>query len=173
MFCSFGTVLRKLEDSNDVATPRLSSVFMAGSIAGFFQSVAVCPTELIKCRLQVQDGHGATTAYKGPMDCVRHLYRHNGMRGLFLGWWPTVWRESPSFGVYFLVYEWSKRQMCSDPLDPSMSAMLMAGGKMKRTSCGCSAKVANHLLCRSRREPIMGQFLSPRCHQIIGSNLAP
>lgn len=143
VFCSYGSILRHLEAFNtttsttsSTATP-LTSIFTAGTIAGLLQSVAVCPTELIKCRLQIQNGHlelaattttTTTTTYRGPMDCVRHLYRHNGVRGLFLGWWPTVWREAPSFGVYFVVYEAVKRQCCLlDHLNnPSMSIMLLS-----------------------------------------------
>lgn len=115
-----------MEGDND-STPSLLSIYFAGTVAGVLQSVAVCPTELVKCRLQVQDGH-ATTQYKGPIDCVRQVYRLNGLRGLFLGWWPTVWREAPSFGIYFAVYEAMKQKLSCNSTDASASVMLLAGG---------------------------------------------
>lgn len=95
-------------------------------MSGFFQTVAVTPTDLIKCRLQVQDGH-AINNYRGPLDCVKHIFKSNGLRGLFLGYNITLCREVPSFGFYFAMYEYAKRGVI-DRQYSAHTAMLTAGG---------------------------------------------
>lgn len=31
-----------------------------------------------------------------------------GIRGLYRGFWATMWRDTPGWGVYFAAYEWMK-----------------------------------------------------------------
>ncbi|ETW03752.1 hypothetical protein, variant [Aphanomyces invadans] len=66
-------------------TPSLSSIYYAGSIAGFVQSFIVAPTDLVKCQLQVQDGfqRGGQRAFAGPIECIRHITAKHGARGMF------------------------------------------------------------------------------------------
>ncbi|KDO34468.1 hypothetical protein SPRG_00532 [Saprolegnia parasitica CBS 223.65] len=127
VFGAYGSALRQLEAGVTSPEPRLSSVFTAGSIAGLLQSIALCPTDLIKCQLQAQDGYTKTPSFRGPIDCVQHIYGRFGVRGLFLGFWPTVLRDSYSFGVYFYVYEAFKRSLIEKRVDATAS-MLVAGG---------------------------------------------
>ncbi|OQR87168.1 Mitochondrial Carrier (MC) Family [Thraustotheca clavata] len=125
VFGTYGSALRCIE--KDVAQPKLNSVFTAGSIAGLFQSIVLCPTDLIKCQLQVQDGYTKSRVYSGPIECAQHIYKNNGIRGLFLGFWPTIIRDSYSFGAYFYVYEAFKRSLQAKKVDDTTS-MLIAGG---------------------------------------------
>lgn len=124
MFSVYERTLRQLDDSPQ--KPALTSVMYAGLFGGFCQTIAVTPTDLIKCRLQVQDGH-ASNQYRGPVDCIKHIYSRNGLRGLFLGYPITLLREVPSFGCYFAVYEYAKRKMIANDVS-SHTAMLTAGG---------------------------------------------
>lgn len=124
MFATYERVLKVIDP--DPQMPALSSVFLAGSVGGLFQTIAVTPTDLIKCRLQVQDGH-ESNRYRGPVDCLRHVYARNGLRGLFLGYNVTLCREVPSFGYYFFSYEYWKRTLIEQGVN-SHTAMLMAGG---------------------------------------------
>ncbi|CCI49491.1 unnamed protein product [Albugo candida] len=110
----------------DEKHPSLDSVFIAGCLGGFCQTIAVTPTDLIKCRLQVQDGH-QRNHYRGPIDCIRHVYQRNGSRGFYLGFNATILRETPSFGFYFYTYEKTKRAMVSHGFNDN-TAMLCAGG---------------------------------------------
>ncbi|GAB9464925.1 hypothetical protein Gpo141_00002347 [Globisporangium polare] len=124
MFSVYERTLRQLDNSPQ--NPALTSVMYAGLFGGFCQTIAVTPTDLIKCRLQVQDGH-ASNQYRGPVDCIKHIYSRNGLRGLFLGYPITLLREVPSFGCYFAVYEAAKRKMIANDVS-SHTAMLTAGG---------------------------------------------
>ena len=107
----------------------LSAVFVAGSAAGLVQTVFVAPADLIKCKLQVQTASKAAAVYKGPVDVIRKVVRQNGPFGIMRGWVATFWRETPSFGLYFVVYEAIVRQL-TDPdsaTGPSWIASAVAG----------------------------------------------
>jgi heme/copper-type cytochrome/quinol oxidase subunit 3 len=34
-----------------------------------------------------------------------------GLRGMFKGWWITLFREVPQFGIYFGTYAWLRLQL--------------------------------------------------------------
>jgi solute carrier family 25 carnitine/acylcarnitine transporter 20/29 len=77
--------------------------FAAGSIAGAAQSVFACPNELIKIKQQ-----GQANAKLSAVD----LFSKNIARGtLFQGWWSTLARDTPAFGIYFAMYEACKNWM--------------------------------------------------------------
>ncbi|XP_044267250.1 mitochondrial basic amino acids transporter [Tribolium madens] len=98
----------------------LQSSLIAGATAGFFQSFLCSPMELAKSRLQV------AKSPSGPLDCLRKIYRGEGVRGLFRGLNSTILREIPAFGSYFLTYEFLTRSDDNRPV--STGNMLLAGG---------------------------------------------
>ncbi|KAF0732380.1 hypothetical protein Ae201684P_014688 [Aphanomyces euteiches] len=120
VFGMYGTTLQAIDPA---PKPALSSIFYAGSFAGFLQSFVVCPTDLVKCQLQVQDGF-TQKQYTGPLDCLRKITAVHGPRGLLQGLWPTLMRDSYSFGVYFFVYDAIQRWLESE----STPTLLFAGG---------------------------------------------
>ena len=61
------------------------------------------------------------------MDCVRQIWKAEGIRGIFRGLNITIVREIPAFGLYFASYEAMTRR--KDPTQPlGTFHMLMAGG---------------------------------------------
>ncbi len=61
------------------------------------------------------------------MDCVRQIWKAEGIRGIFRGLNITIAREIPAFGLYFASYEAMTRR--KDPTQPlGAFHMLMAGG---------------------------------------------
>ena len=86
VFSTYGSCLRMLDD--DVSNmPTLGSITIAGSMAGLLQTLVITPTELVKCRLQVQtttDGHhqaAQMTRYGGPVAAVREIWKAGGVPG--------------------------------------------------------------------------------------------
>jgi hypothetical protein len=66
--------------------PSLYAVVPAAAFAGASVSAIVCPTELVKCRLQVQEKRSTIHVpgvhhYDGPFDCVRKIVKYEGVRG--------------------------------------------------------------------------------------------
>ena len=125
--------------------------YVSGCVGGLTQTVVASPTELVKCRLQVQqtlrtNPHTTTTTstslFAPPITAAssshqpttalsmfRHIYQHEGVRGLYRGYSATALRDIPSYGVYFLTYEWTKdRLVAASSLQSPLLPMLAAGG---------------------------------------------
>lgn len=84
--------------------------FACGSFAGCVQSIVICPSEHVKCRLQIQGLHHSHghEMFKGPFDAVDKILNAHGVRGLYRGFVCTAWREVPAFGLYFATYDYIK-----------------------------------------------------------------
>lgn len=81
------------------ALPSVCVLLSAACFAGFVTSFLVTPIERIKIMLQ------ASNAYENEFDCLNSVMRNDGLQGLLLtGLAPTLVREIPSYGIYFLVY---------------------------------------------------------------------
>ena len=87
---------------------------LLGFAAGFFQSFACGPSELIKIRMQMQNvGVESQSLFSdvkkkakiGPWGCAMNIWRQEGVLGLCRGLGSTFFREVPSFGVYFGAYD--------------------------------------------------------------------
>jgi solute carrier family 25 carnitine/acylcarnitine transporter 20/29 len=126
LFAVYGSALKLV--SQDVNSPSVRDVFMAGSISGFINGFFSTPMELVKIRLQSQTGDPKTYLYKGPIDCIKKIYQKNGARGWFRGLPTTLLRETPSYGAYFASYEvFCHLLPDANPNEPSLG-LLMAGG---------------------------------------------
>lgn len=119
VFGVYGNTQRKLSEPDALHTH-----FLAGAIAGIAQSPVCSSMELAKTRLQLQSSSGER--FSGPVECLRYIYRGEGLRGIFKGLGITFLREAPGYGTYFLTYEALTRSNSSTPI--STFQMLMAGG---------------------------------------------
>ncbi|KAF9171016.1 hypothetical protein BGX21_000009 [Mortierella sp. AD011] len=96
---------------------------LSGGISGVFASMVLTPVELVKCKLQVQQiGHLYTkdkavsapkTVHSGPLSVIKHIYTQNGIRGFYLGHFPTFLRETGGGAAWFGTYEAICRLMIS------------------------------------------------------------
>ena len=81
----------------------------AGSCASFFSAMVLCPTELVKCRLQAaKELSGGAKSTVGVTTIVSNILTTEGARGMFRGLVPTWCRELPGYFCFFLGYETSK-----------------------------------------------------------------
>jgi solute carrier family 25 carnitine/acylcarnitine transporter 20/29 len=104
LFSTYGPVLERLEQRDPGR--HLWHVFLAGCAGGTAQSLLACPLELAKIRMQVNEGRAL-----GTLQTARMVLRESGLRGLYRGLLPTLLRDAPSYGLWFLVYEWLKEQL--------------------------------------------------------------
>lgn len=81
----------------------------AGSIAGVTQKVILQPLDLVKTRLQVQDGKGKHE-YRGIGHAIRTIMQREGAAGLYRGLTPNLIAAGTSWGVYFFTYNRFKEQ---------------------------------------------------------------
>ncbi|KAB5533565.1 mitochondrial carrier domain-containing protein [Coniochaeta sp. 2T2.1] len=94
----------------------LYTTFLAGAIGGLATWAVSTPTELIKCRaqVQVQQTTGTTTtpptqSSSSSLSIARQVLKTEGVRGLYFGGGVTALRDSVGYGFYFWSYELSRR----------------------------------------------------------------
>ncbi|KPP60942.1 mitochondrial carnitine/acylcarnitine carrier protein-like, partial [Scleropages formosus] len=122
-----GIKLQQKHPGDVLAYPQL---FAAGMLSGVFTTGIMAPGERIKCLLQIQAASGEVK-YAGPMDCMKQLYKANGIRGIYKGTVLTLMRDVPASGMYFMTYEWLKNILTPEgrsPSELSVPSVLFAGG---------------------------------------------
>ncbi|MCL4137722.1 UNVERIFIED_CONTAM: hypothetical protein GTU68_059904, partial [Idotea baltica] len=111
LFAAYGLCQRGVSFLADVDNVKDLSSFQnasSGFFAAFFSSLALCPTELIKCRLQAMHELAATEGVRTkntPYKLTRHILKTEGVAGLYRGFSSTVSREMPGYFVFFGSYE--------------------------------------------------------------------
>ena len=148
VFGTYGQTLRLLEHRRlDSASPScsleglrsgpaFSDVFLAGAFAGGIQSLALTPFEEIKVQQQLY-----TSSAGKPVtifSCAKRIVKQSGVRrGLFRGGVACFIRDSPTYGLYFFVYEFAKELYSSSqprqsssvgPLPVPWYVLMSAGG---------------------------------------------
>ncbi|CAD7697046.1 unnamed protein product [Ostreobium quekettii] len=102
----------------------------AGCVAGLTTTVLLHPLDVIKTRMQVQDGHGvALPNYRGALHCMRSIVLQEGWRTLYAGLLPSLLGSGAAWGLYFLLYNQRKAARlgtCSHT-EMDTSQLLMAG----------------------------------------------
>jgi solute carrier family 25 (mitochondrial folate transporter), member 32 len=89
----------------------LDNHLVAGTAGGVITALLLHPLDLIKVRLQVQDGRVVATRYTGIVSAVRTIASQEGLRGFYRGAVPGAWGSGASWGLYFYFYERAKRRM--------------------------------------------------------------
>jgi hypothetical protein len=86
----------------------------SGVIADVYGSLAWCPMDVIKQRMQAQVSpidqnqqvSGTNVSrYKSSMDAVRVIIKEEGPLGLFRGYWAALLAYAPFVSLYFALYE--------------------------------------------------------------------
>jgi len=145
VFGVFGAVHRELARVRwrSGGGPDHAALFAAGSTAGLVQSPLMTAVERVKIKLQVQRSDGGAARggggrYAGPVDCAAQLLKRGGLRSLFAGFAPTVCREVPSYGLYFMAYEDLKhRWRDAETGKTGPLSLLLAGGLAGCFALGC------------------------------------
>ena len=113
VFATYGCVLNISKGNNHKAS--YQDYLLAGLAAGIPAAVILCPTELIKITQQARSKEKLRT-----WDIIMSYKNSGRLSHMFLGFWPTLFREVPAYGIYFLSYE-----MISDTLKTSSMSPLV------------------------------------------------
>lgn len=124
LFAAYGAcqnLVAMVERKSTVAELTALDNATAGFLAAFFSSFTLCPTELIKCKLQalreVQQ-HNLKPNEKvpkvSPFQLTRQILRSEGIPGMFRGLTSTFAREMPGYFFFFGGYE-ATRDLLANP----------------------------------------------------------
>ncbi|KAJ7103468.1 mitochondrial carrier domain-containing protein [Mycena belliarum] len=98
---------------NNVLPPLLPAPVVpltAGILARSSITAIVSPLELVRTNLQSTPAHPANpNTLRSVLTSVRGLVRDNGVRFLWRGLGPTLWRDVPFSGLYWAGYETTKK----------------------------------------------------------------
>ncbi|KAJ7164655.1 mitochondrial NAD transporter [Mycena crocata] len=89
---------------------------IAGAGGGLIASVATCPLDVVKTRLQAQRAVQGHHTYEGILDTVKSILKHDGLRGFYRGLGPTILGYLPTWAIYFSVYDGIKTAFGEAPL---------------------------------------------------------
>ncbi|TIB78964.1 hypothetical protein E3Q22_00755 [Wallemia mellicola] len=88
----------------------ISQRLISGATSGFAAAVALQPLDVIKTRLQQVEGHNESINKKNlssllkstrVYDITKAIIKEEGLRGLWRGTSPTLWRNVPGVALYF------------------------------------------------------------------------
>ncbi|KAG6899687.1 hypothetical protein C0993_007948, partial [Termitomyces sp. T159_Od127] len=89
---------------------------IAGAGGGFVASIATCPLDVVKTKLQAQRTIQGQRGYLGIVDTVKTIISDNGIRGLYRGLGPTILGYLPTWAIYFAVYDGIKVYFGEPPM---------------------------------------------------------
>ncbi|KAF4617614.1 hypothetical protein D9613_005614 [Agrocybe pediades] len=78
---------------------------IAGAGGGLVASIATCPLDVVKTKLQAQRAVLGQPGYLGVMGTVKDIFISNGLRGFYRGLGPTMLGYLPTWAIYFAVYD--------------------------------------------------------------------
>ncbi|KAG2451943.1 hypothetical protein HYH02_003717 [Chlamydomonas schloesseri] len=106
---------------------------IAGGTAGSVAVLFLHPFDVIKTRLQVQDGASSGQQYKNAFDACRTVLRQEGWRSFYKGLTPALIGSGVAWAAYFHIYEavkaWHCRWQGRERLSPAwnMASAAQAG----------------------------------------------
>lgn len=119
LFCAYGACQTVVANAAGKRVSDLDATHnaSAGFLAAFFSSLALCPTELIKCRMQtlsenMKSNSPGLHSNITPYHLTRNILREEGLPGLFKGLTSTWLREMPGYFVFFGAYEYYRSLLC-------------------------------------------------------------
>ncbi|XP_028074803.1 mitochondrial arginine transporter BAC1 isoform X2 [Camellia sinensis] len=108
LFGIYSQIKQSLEGGLQSGKPQSSVIIPSAAIGGGIISFVLCPSELVKCRMQVLGTDSLvpkSSRYNGPLDCALKTFKTEGVTGIFRGGFTTLLRESIGNAVFFSTYE--------------------------------------------------------------------
>ncbi|KAJ6377200.1 hypothetical protein OIU76_026214 [Salix suchowensis] len=114
LFGIYSQTKQSLQGGGQSDVPRPEVIIPSAAYGGAIISFVLCPTELVKCRLQIQGTDSLvpkSSRYSSPLDCALQTVKNEGVTGIFRGGSTTLLRESIGNAVFFSVYEYVRYYM--------------------------------------------------------------
>ncbi|CAH0400148.1 unnamed protein product [Chilo suppressalis] len=104
----------------------------AGGSAGFVEVCIMHPLDLVKTRLQLQSSKTPASRadpyyYNGIVDCMKKMYKHEGLTSFWKGILPPILAETPKRAVKFFTFEQYKQFFMFGSSTPTPLTFSLAG----------------------------------------------
>ncbi|KAL8152736.1 hypothetical protein V2J09_010496 [Rumex salicifolius] len=84
----------------------LTASLACGSLSGMASSTVTFPLDLVRRRMQLEGAGGQARVYStGILGTFGHIFRTEGLRGLYRGILPEYYKVVPGVGIAFMTYE--------------------------------------------------------------------
>ncbi|CAK7350559.1 unnamed protein product [Dovyalis caffra] len=114
LFGIYSQTKQSLQGEVQSDVPRPKVIIPSAAYGGAIISFVLCPSELVKCRMQIQGTDSLVpkfSRYSSPLDCAVQTVKNEGVTGIFRGGFTTLLRESIGNAVFFSVYEYVRYYM--------------------------------------------------------------
>lgn len=114
LFGIYSRTKQKLQEGLQNTRPQPQVIIPSAAYSGAIISFVLCPSELVKCRMQVQGTDSLvpkSSRYSSPLDCALKTMKTEGVTGIFRGGLTTLLRESLGNAVFFSIYEYVRYYM--------------------------------------------------------------
>ncbi|XP_059670746.1 mitochondrial arginine transporter BAC1 isoform X1 [Cornus florida] len=114
LFGIYSQTKQALQGGLQSGKPQPQIIIPSAAFGGAIISFVLCPSELVKCRMQVQGTDSLvpmSSRYSGPVDCALKTMKAEGVTGIFRGGFTTLLRESIGSAVFFSTYEYTRHYM--------------------------------------------------------------
>ncbi|KAL2934280.1 Mitochondrial substrate carrier family protein B [Bienertia sinuspersici] len=86
-----------------------------GSLSGAASSTATFPLDLVRRRMQMEGAGGRACVYtSGILSAFKHIFKTEGLCGLYRGILPEYYKVVPGVGIAFMTYELLKKLLSSN-----------------------------------------------------------
>ncbi|OMO76395.1 hypothetical protein CCACVL1_15702 [Corchorus capsularis] len=114
VFGIYSQAKQALQEGTQSNGPQPQAIIPSAAFGGAIISFILCPSELVKCRMQVQGTDSLvpkSSRYSSPLDCAFKTIKKDGVTGIFRGGSATFLRETIGNAVFFSVYEYVRYYM--------------------------------------------------------------
>ncbi|OMO65201.1 Mitochondrial substrate/solute carrier [Corchorus olitorius] len=114
VFGIYSQAKQALQGGTQSNGPQPQAIIPSAAFGGAIISFILCPSELVKCRMQVQGTDSLvpkSSRYSSPLDCAFKTIKKDGVTGIFRGGSATFLRETIGNAVFFSVYEYVRYYM--------------------------------------------------------------
>ncbi|PRP81078.1 hypothetical protein PROFUN_11192 [Planoprotostelium fungivorum] len=96
---------------------------IAGATVGAIAAIVDTPMEFLKCQMQIPG-----TTHKNIIETGRHVVHSSNVFGLYRGFFATVNRNIPAYGIYFGAYESIRNRLSRGEARAATWKILLSGG---------------------------------------------
>ncbi|XP_062141571.1 probable mitochondrial glutathione transporter SLC25A40 isoform X3 [Drosophila sulfurigaster albostrigata] len=143
----YWTCYEYLKSRFNVVEPTFGFSFVAGAISGSVAATVTTPFDVIKTHEQIEfgekviftDNPAKSVPTKSVAERLSNIYRLNGMRGIFSGLGPRLFKVAPACAIMISTFEYSKSFFYHYNVDQHQQSMLLLTNSNNSNNNNCTS----------------------------------